>query len=407
MQAGHAQARHLGATRTVAFCMLLCGLLAGTSGCGKPSVLVVGLDGANWAVLDPLIDAGYLPTIGKLIQRGARTNLSCVEADPIAPCYCPPVWTSIATGRPLTDHHIRSLEAPSSSRGVKAIWNVASERGARVTLDSWRGTWPPEPGIDHVFTEPGNDAVGEEMYDSWQTIAHVGRSQPETLFWPSDLDLQLGLLPHAGERPPSWAIFSRDRAAMQGLLALVLRLRDAPATTPQAELTMILIHGPDKVEHLMWGSMQEAMWAPIRTDDLLAGAAAYDGPVELPGPFGWGSLAAPYLEADAWLAQLLAARSYDYVVFVSDHGMTRSLTSFPGDHSASSPEAHDGIFSVTGAGVVRGAWISSMTVLDVAPTLAYLLGIPVAADLPGRVPTEAFTASHLAAWPLLSTPTWE
>ena len=39
-------------------------------GC-KPHVLVVGLDGANWAVLNPLIDAGYLPNIGYLIRNGA------------------------------------------------------------------------------------------------------------------------------------------------------------------------------------------------------------------------------------------------------------------------------------------------------------------------------------------------
>jgi len=64
----------------------------GSAACSRPSVLVVGLDGANWAVLDPLIEAGYLPTIGDLVQRGSRADMSCVEASPAAPCFCPPSW---------------------------------------------------------------------------------------------------------------------------------------------------------------------------------------------------------------------------------------------------------------------------------------------------------------------------
>lgn len=394
-------------TRFVSLLLVSLATIGTSTGCSKPSVLVVGLDGANWAILDPLIDAGHVPTIGGLVQNGARADMSCVPADPNFPCFCPPSWTSIATGQPVSEHRITGLETPSDSRGVAAIWNVASDQGALVTLSSWRGTWPPEPGIDYVFTEPGLDAVGEEMYESWQLIDHVGRDQPDTLFQPEALPELLGILPHVDERPPSWAIFSRDRAAMTGLLELVLRLRGVTETEPRAELTMIILHGPDKVEHLMWGGMQEAAGAPIETDVLLAAAESWDGPIEEPAPFGWGHLAGPYLEADAWLSQLLSARSYDYIVFVSDHGMARRDTGFPGDHSELSPDAHDGIFSVTGPGVVPGAWLGQITVLDVAPTLAYLLGMPVAADLPGRVLTEAFTAEHLSLLPILTTPSWD
>ena len=33
-----------------------------------------------------------------------------------------------------------------------------------MTLISFRGTWPPEPGIEYVFTEPGLDLVGGEQF---------------------------------------------------------------------------------------------------------------------------------------------------------------------------------------------------------------------------------------------------
>lgn len=376
-------------------------------GCGQPSVLVVGLDGANWAILDPLIDAGYLPTIGALVHDGARAEMDCVASDPVLPCFCPPSWTSIATGRPLADHHIYNFEMPSSNRRVNAIWNVARDHGALVILNSWRGTWPPEPFIDYVFTEPGNDWVAEQMYETWASISHTGRDQPETLFQPEHLAEQLGLVPHEGERPPSWAIHARDRAAMSGMLDLAVRLRELEESVPRAELAMVLLHGPDKVEHVIWGSIQSAMWEPIDALPLLAGAAEWDGPFFGSEPYGWGSLAAPFLEADAWLGQLLSARPYDYVVFVSDHGMTRSPSGLTGNHGEPHTEAHDGIFAVSGPGIAEGVWLPPITVLDVAPTLAYLLGIPVATDLPGRVIAEAFTQQHLDLLPLRSTPSWE
>jgi hypothetical protein len=391
----------------LALIALLFGALGASQQCGKPSVLVVGLDGANWTVLEPLIDAGYLPTIGGLVNDGARADMNCVPAHPSFPCFCPPVWTTIATGRPVTDHQIFNIETPSTNRPVAAIWNVASEHGARVTLSSWRGTWPPEPDVDYVFTEPGLDIAGTKLYSSWNVADHVAFDEPDTHFKPANLMEALEILPHSGPRPPSWAIFSRDRAGMTGLLDLVVRLRDATPLPLPTELTMITLHGPDKVAHLMWGGIQDVMWAPLRIDNLLAGAETWDGPVLAPGPYGWGPIAAPYLEIDAWLGQLLSARHYDYVVFVSDHGMTRSTMGFPGGHGSTNPEAHDGIFSITGPGVVPGIRIPAMNVFDVAPTLAYILELPISDELPGRMLKEAFDLAYLFDHPPSRTPTWD
>ena len=39
-------------------------------------LLVIGLDGASFNVLDSLIEKGYLPTIAGLIASGARSDLT-------------------------------------------------------------------------------------------------------------------------------------------------------------------------------------------------------------------------------------------------------------------------------------------------------------------------------------------
>ncbi len=187
---------------------------------------------------------------------------------------------------------------------------------------------------------------------------------------------------------------------MAALLQLSLARGMAEPWDRKTELTMMILHGPDRVSHLLWGGLQDVMYGPFHTEALLAQAAAYDGPVLEPGPFGWGQIADPYLEVDEWLGRLLLTRRYDYIVFVSDHGMTRNPNpGLAGQHDVDSTEAHTGILAIHGMGVREGAWLGDVSVLDVAPTLAYLLDLPVALDLPGRVLREAFTDERLERRP--------
>ena len=77
----------------------------------------------------------------------------------------------------------------------------------------------------------------------------------------------------------------------------------------------------------------------------------------------------------------------------------------PGHHGPNVPEAHIGILSITGPGVRRRARLEA-SVLDVAPTLAYLMNIPVAENLPGRVLEEAILPAQLERYPIQTVPTW-
>jgi len=391
-------------------CLVLLATLASSLACDKPHVLVVGLDGSNWAVLRPLIESGALPNIGRLVNEGARAGLLCAPAHEQTACFCPPVWTSIATGHRYVDHRIGGLYTQSNQRGTKALWNVVGQYGGVATTVSYRGTWPPESDVDFVFTEPGLDEQGEAHFDVWQAIDHPGRNHAFPLFRPSNILDGIGLEAPEEPGPPLWAIYARDRMAMQSLLRLEIARGWAEPWERRTELAMIILHGPDKVAHVAWGLLQDYMYGPVRSAPLLAEVEQWNGPVHLPGPYGWGPISGPYLEADAWLGELLAAHPYDYVVLVSDHGMTRSVEpGLSGQHDRFLPEAHVGIFAVHGPGVRSGAWLGMVSVLDVAPTVAYLLDLPIAEDLPGRVLSEAFEPSWLRIRPAYAdtVPTWE
>jgi hypothetical protein len=369
----------------------------------RPRVLFVGLDGAGWDVIDPLIDAGYLPTIGALVRGGAWAKLD-ETGNGSGCCYCPPVWSSIATGRPRTQHRMLQLADEPLDRPVPAIWTVLARHGGTTTQVSYRNTFPVEPGVTYDVSEPALVVAGKQLFDVQQPYDGIDERDRLELTWPPLLFEKLGVLPASGTPAKAWITFAIDRASVETLERL--------ATTAPTDLTMWILHSVDKSEHLMWGSVATAVGLPADPAKVLQQASYWTAPVtggccSFALGFNWGNVASQYLEADQHVARVLAAAHYDYVLFASDHSMTLNPTnnpSLPGVHSV--PPSFDGIFAVSGPGIVPGLDLGTVSLLDVAPTLAYLLELPVADDLPGDVVTAAFAAEHLAAQPIRRVPSW-
>ena len=64
-------------------------------------VLVFGIDGGTWDVIQELFQAGELPTLKKLYDSGVHGIL---ESRP--PILSPVVWSTIFTGRPWQEHGV-------------------------------------------------------------------------------------------------------------------------------------------------------------------------------------------------------------------------------------------------------------------------------------------------------------
>ena len=103
-------------------------------------LLVIGLDGASFNVLDPLIEKGYLPNLAKLIEGGARADL-ITTFPPITAV----AWSSFMTGKNPGKHGIfefvrldhdskRELAVNASFRQGRAIWDLLSDAGHRVIV---------------------------------------------------------------------------------------------------------------------------------------------------------------------------------------------------------------------------------------------------------------------------------
>ena len=87
-------------------------------------ILVVGWDGADWDILDPLLAAGELPHLARLIERGRRgVSRSCT------PSHSWAAWPTFLTGRDPAGHGVfdilehqpgASRRMPVSSRSILA-----------------------------------------------------------------------------------------------------------------------------------------------------------------------------------------------------------------------------------------------------------------------------------------------
>jgi predicted AlkP superfamily phosphohydrolase/phosphomutase len=76
-----------------------------------PRVLVIGWDGADWRILDPMLEAGALPHLAGLIERGSRAVLKST-----LPTHSWSAWPSFLTGVDPDDHGVFDiLEARGES----------------------------------------------------------------------------------------------------------------------------------------------------------------------------------------------------------------------------------------------------------------------------------------------------
>jgi predicted AlkP superfamily phosphohydrolase/phosphomutase len=153
--------------------LVLSAFLSGCQPSGKcrAKVLLIGLDGASWNVIQPLIKEGKLPNIKKLMDTGSHGVMQTFN-----PLESEIIWTSIATGKTPQKHGIisRRTEDPDSGktvpvtsnlRRVKAIWNILSENRKRVGIVNYLMTWPVEE-VNGVMISRMNIDMKDIAYSS-------------------------------------------------------------------------------------------------------------------------------------------------------------------------------------------------------------------------------------------------
>jgi predicted AlkP superfamily phosphohydrolase/phosphomutase len=106
----------------------------------KHKVVFLGVDGADWQVIEPMMKEGKLKNFKSLMERGRWGVLESIK-----PIRSPMVWNTMLTGQNPDKHGIVEwLLSYSENRLVKGIWNILSEYNLKSTIINIPGTFPPE-----------------------------------------------------------------------------------------------------------------------------------------------------------------------------------------------------------------------------------------------------------------------
>jgi predicted AlkP superfamily phosphohydrolase/phosphomutase len=165
-------------------------------------VLVLGLDGATWDILDPLLAEGALPNLARLRDKGASGTLGSVF-----PPLSPVAWTGVMTGKNSGKHGVFEFLDNSrdplkmrvnSSRSIHAqlVWEIAARYGKKTVAGGVPMSYPPRPargfpgfylgdflspeGAADFTSDPALFAELEEVvgpYRPWSTAVHDGGNE--------------------------------------------------------------------------------------------------------------------------------------------------------------------------------------------------------------------------------------
>lgn len=236
----------------------------------KPRAVLIGLDGATWSVLDPLMRDGVMPFLRRFVEHGARASLRST-----IPALTPPAWTSMITGRSPGYHGIFNFfgrDAPDSHQirllgsqdiGSEPVWAYANRQRLRATVLNFPLTFPA-PAID------GQVVAGGWMPWRQLRLGCHPRELYDRLKALPGFDARVIALDMAHEAK---ALEGCRREEYDDWIALHIRreqqwfavLRSLMADDP-TELLAIVFDGVDKLQHLCWRLLDPAYAADLRED---------------------------------------------------------------------------------------------------------------------------------------------
>ncbi|MEM6531491.1 MAG: alkaline phosphatase family protein [Myxococcota bacterium] len=393
-------------------------LVAWTSGCwllpreernpAPGRVLLIGVDGADWDILEPLIAAGRMPNLARLMARGSYGDLETIE-----PILSPIIWTTIATGRKPQEHGItwfmeRSADGTSKPvtsrrRRAPALWTIASEAGRSVGVIGWWATWPAETVngyivSDHVAAHGFGLSAAAVQTDLGKTYpASLAKTVERYRVRPSMIS-NAEVLSFMNIGPQELATRNGDALNFSNPLHHFLYALAGHRTYEQLGVSLLRNEETDLSLHYFEATDSLSHLFMKYTDPPLKGIK------ETQRQQFKDIVPRIYEEQDRVLGRLLdAAGPEANVVIVSDHGFKTGNERLVEDENTRVDRAHlwhtkKGVIIASGPAFRAGVRLNA-SIYDVTPTVLYLLNLPVGQTMTGRVLEEAITPSLLKEMP--------
>jgi predicted AlkP superfamily phosphohydrolase/phosphomutase len=286
-----------------------------------PDVLIIGLDGATWRVLEPLARSGRMPHLGRLMARGTWGTLRST-----VPALTLPAWSSFMTGKNPGAHGVFGFRrfrpdgydtgglANASDLRAATLWDVAGRHGKRVGVVNVPPSYPLRPVngflVSCMLTPPG-----ERFTEPPEVAEELG-------------DYGIDVPPPSGLREGESDYAARAIAYLEAMRTQTARRAEAVlrvgARRP-VDLLCVVFYAPDRVQHYFWQYLEgqgtdDTVRARVQAvyeelDDAvgrLVEAAGPEASVVVLSDHGFGAKPAHSVRINRWLAQegLLSQRSF-------------------------------------------------------------------------------------------------
>ena len=394
-------------------------------------VILIGIDGLGPSQVEQGVARGTQPVLAGLLKHGAHGPLASFR-----PTEGPPLWTSIFTGRLPRDHGVKSFATyrlrlsstayellpkgalvgllerlrlvstspvTGASRRCPALWDALNAFGVHAGVVRFWGTHPPErvrgfmlSNHFHRMRETPDAGLALFPPDMFAEVANRGVGPEEV---DPGLVSQFVDLSVAGSDNPNWRRDLVERAIAPDLsyqrAGAVLRAAYDPP------FFATYFYGLDVVGHSFTRFAEPDRFGDVAPDDVRRFGRVIDRYTAFLGQ---------------WIGETQKGlRPGEILLIVSSYGMEpvpwwRRLLAAPFGGSSMSgthADAPDGFLFAIGDGVRAGAAVERASVLDLAPTILYLMGLPVARDMEGRVFTEILDEDFIRSHPVTFIPSYE
>ena len=393
---------------------------AATSG----SVTMFLLDGASLDYVSPAAADGRLPNFGRLLDAGASMHLATVH-----PTQSEPVWATVATGKYPWRHGVRAAATYEFGPGVavellpdlcyahalvrlglvhvvshtsaalqaRPLWSILSGFGVSVGVVGWPLTQPAQPVLGFL--------VSDQAY----RLRHTPRGpDAEPITYPTELASLVRTVARADRRvaaAPGTAFTESRGDAVDGLVLEAqdrVRAQVARVLQRQYEPRFVAV----RYQSLDTAGHEFLRYAMPRAFGDVTDAERREFGAVLDYYYG-------LIDAEIGAA-IDALGPGDVLLVVSGFGMEpvtlgkRVLARLLQDDVVSGSHEHapDGFLLAYGTGIAPG-YHSRGSIVDVAPTVLYFLGLPVGRDMDGYVRTDLFRPTFLAERPVTYIPSYE
>lgn len=352
----------------------------------KLRVFWLGIDGADWRVMNKLIDKGVLPAFAQIKRQGAAGALKTIPDANSAV-----IWASKYTGLAAECHGIQDFYR------IKTVGMSEGFYPVHRTLLIEIAGWMEKVGLARRLISNRNDLSSPTI---WEIIhAHglsTGLISPYLYSYPFGVDLDARSWSVAygasyeaqrgGARLrkfllPESLIESKETLLLPDFLwqsELLLTLID---DRPVPDFVHVYSHEPDNTSHAFWHEYEPELYfgaKPVRSST--------------------DKVSEMYRRIDSFVGKLIERLPQDTVLIISsDHGQAATVlsTRTSSVHRFGPP----GVLLLYGGPVRAGAALSDVEVLDVFPTILYLLGNAIPTNSAGQILYESFDSDFVARKP--------